>query len=107
MRIILALAMALTLAACSQPRDQAAYPPEAEFNFRNACQAQGASSAFCGCVWARVAAEVPAADFIAYERVPFDEKPNHPMTAQIGAYAQACRAEALPAPPAPEPTPAP
>jgi hypothetical protein len=103
MRIILALAVALTLAACGQSAP-ATYPPEAEFNFRNACQAQGASAAFCGCVWARVVAEVPAEDFIAYERVPFDDKPNHPMTAQIGTYAQACRAEA--APPV-EPSPAP
>jgi len=106
MRIILALAVTLTLAACGQ-RAAATYPPEAEFNFRNACQAQGAPSAFCGCVWARVVAEVPAADFIAYERVPFDEKPNHPLTAQIATYAQACRAEAAPASPPVEPSPAP
>lgn len=104
MRNALVAVFILLLAACGQ-RDRMAYPPEAELNFNRACEAAGSPQGFCPCVWRRIQAEVPAADFIAYERLPINERAAHPLTEQITNYSLACAAE-ISAPDL-EPAPAP
>lgn len=81
--------MALWLAACGQQPPPAAYPPHYELNFMQACQAREAA-ALCRCVWDRIAAEVPRADFDALERAPLAERETSPLTRQIEGYAVAC-----------------
>ncbi len=104
MRFLFAAGLVLLLAACGAR--EVAYPPEAELNFRNACQARTPTPGFCGCVWQRIQAEVPAVDFIEYERLPVNERAAHPLTQQITEMSLACAAEVSPEP-ITEPPPAP
>lgn len=104
MRVAAAI-LILALAACGRS-EQAAYPPQIEMNFRNACEAQSPPAGFCACVWRRIEAEVPAADFAAFERLPMNEREGHPFTDQLREYAQSCQPEE-PDQASTEPTPAP
>lgn len=91
MRIAVAI-IVLSLAACG-PAQAPGYPPQVELNFRNACEAQSPPAGLCACVWGKIAAEVPPADLIALERLPINERGDHPLTQQINGYALACGVE--------------
>ncbi|ANP45173.1 hypothetical protein [Candidatus Viadribacter manganicus] len=106
MRIVVALT-ALVLAACTQ--QPVAYTPDVERNFMTACEIQGASNALCGCTWDRIEADIPPDDFAALERLPGPQREDHPMTAQINGYVEACNASLATesAPSAEDPVPAP
>ena len=102
MRIVLALTL-LSLAACGRPAAPTTYPQTTQVNFMRACQTHS-SAELCGCIWERIAAEVPVADFNALEQLPGPEREAHPLMQQINGYAMACQ----PAPaPQTEPLPAP
>lgn len=81
------------LAACGQSAP-ATYPPQYELNFMRACQAQGATTAVCGCIWERIETEVPPADFAAFERLSAAEQTGHAMQQQIEQFALSCAAPA-------------
>lgn len=79
----------LALASCG-PTSQG-YPPDYEFNFTQACEAQGADAAYCACTWDKIEANIRVADFAAFERLPAGERAPHPLQAQISGYAGECR----------------
>ncbi|GAM98647.1 hypothetical protein U91I_02282 [alpha proteobacterium U9-1i] len=88
MKPLLLLFPSLLLAACGAANS---YPAAYETNFVQACQMNGASSARCECVWAKVEAEIPVADFEAAD-VALQAGQEHPIRAQILGYHQACEA---------------
>lgn len=90
MRLTLALAV-FVLAGCGQAARE--YPADFEFNFMNACQAQGAAAALCTCAWDRIEANVPPAEFSALEQLPGPAREAHPLTEQINGYVMACAGE--------------
>lgn len=106
MRWIVVFAPLLIAACTPQP---ATYTPDFERNFVSACEAQGASQALCSCTWDRIETDVPPADFMALERMPGPQREDHPLTAQINGYKEACNVtlEALPALGGDDPVPAP
>ncbi len=61
MRRVLVVAV-LLLAACG-PANR--YPDAYKLNFMQSCQLNGSSEAHCTCIWNRVEAEIPVADFEA------------------------------------------
>jgi hypothetical protein len=79
----------LALAACGKASQ--GYPPDYEFNFTRACATQGAGAAYCACTWDKIEANIPAADFAAFERLPAAGRASHPLQAQISRYANDCR----------------
>lgn len=79
----------LTLASCGKASQ--GYPPDYEFNFTRACAAQGAGDAYCACTWDKIEANIPAADFAAFERLPVAARASHPLQTQISGYADDCR----------------
>ncbi|MBL8531786.1 MAG: hypothetical protein JNK94_08630 [Hyphomonadaceae bacterium] len=81
-------AAALLLAACGQ--NQTGYPPEIAYNFTQACEAQRPAAGVCGCIWERIEANVPRAEFEALERLSPAQRTEHPLTAQIEGFALAC-----------------
>lgn len=91
--------------ACGQ--QDAAYPPQIEMNFRNACEASSQIEGLCACVWERIEAEVPARDLMALERLPINERQAHPLTQQIETYSYACAEQLGATAPSTEPAPAP
>ena len=107
MRLILSVAI-LLLAACGRPTAPATYPETTHINFMHACQTH-ATAAMCSCIWERVSAEVPVADFNALEQLSDPAREANPLMQQINGYAMACQALTTPAPTAPatEPSPAP
>lgn len=88
-RLVLSLVVA-ALAACGAASE--AYPPQYRANFMQACEA-GAPGSFCGCVWARIEAEIPVRDFTAYDRAAPAAREAHPINQQMKAYFQACLAQ--------------
>lgn len=97
---LLVLVSLFAFAACTpQP---ASYSPDIARNFTTACEAQGSSSALCGCVWDRIEAEISPGDFVALERLPGPERESHALTAQISGYVEACNASLTPLPAASE-----
>lgn len=107
MRSLLAFAI-LALAACG-PQAEPAYTPEYSFGFTQSCTAQSGSRELCTCIWGKIEANVPRADFDALERTPAAERSAHPLSRQIEGYAVECAAN-LPQPavnPAVEPEAAP
>jgi hypothetical protein len=104
MRALLAL-VALALAACGQQPSTAEYTPQHAFGFTESCTAQSGSRELCTCIWGKVEANVPRADFDALERMPAAERTDHPLSRQIEGYAVECAAT-LPQPTTePEATP--
>ncbi len=102
MRFILFTAL-LALAACGQSAPTT-YPPQYELNFMRACQAQGPAQGICPCIWGKIVADVPPADFAAFELLSAEEQAQHPLNQQIERYALECAAELPPpseTPPAP------
>jgi hypothetical protein len=101
MRLVLAAAALLTLAACGQ-QQQAGYPPGYELNFMRACEPQSGIAGQCACVWDKIEAEVPAEEFAALDRMPGPQREAHPLMQQINGYAVACanqlQGEQTPAP---------
>ena len=91
MRALLALA-ALALAACGQQPSTAEYTPQHAFGFTESCTAQSGSRELCACIWGKVEANVPRADFDALERLPAAERDAHALTRQIEGYAVNCAA---------------
>jgi hypothetical protein len=91
-RLVLILVLASITAACGRPAAEA-YPPHYEMNFMQACEARQ-ERALCACIWGRISAEVPRADFDALERAPAAERANDPLTREIEGYAVACNAGA-------------
>ena len=89
---VLVTASFLALAACA-PAAPAAYTPDIEANFMRACEAQSTVPGLCACTWERIEAGVPAAEFLALERLPGAERAAHPLTEQIESYALACGAQ--------------
>jgi|CXWL01.1.fsa_nt_gi hypothetical protein len=87
MRGVVLLAV-LVLAAC-QPSTQ--YPQETQDNFTNSCRLSGASEAHCGCVWARIEAEVPLEEFRAADET-LRAGGQHPLSQRILAFNEACQA---------------
>lgn len=87
----LAVFAALVLCACGAP--QANYPPHYEMNFMQACEARQSRPGLCACVWERIEAEVPRAEFDALEALPVTAREAHPLTARIEGFALACNAE--------------
>lgn len=75
------------LAACGQERG---YPPNYEFNFMQACEAQRPAAGVCSCIWDRIEAGVRRSDFEALERMSASERAESPVTAQIEGFALAC-----------------
>lgn len=105
MRSLMLIAAMAGLAACG-PQQPQTYSADYERNFMTSCEAQGSSSALCGCTWDRIEAEVSPADFNALERLPGPEREAHPLSARIEQYVMACAAQLAPAPDG-EPAPAP
>ena len=95
-------ALVLLLAACGRPAAPASYPQTTQLNFMRACQTHS-SAALCGCIWRRIAADVPVADFNALEQLPGAQREAHPLMQQINGYAMACQASPTPREPAPKP----
>lgn len=91
MRLILAV-FALVLAGCSPP-PAATYPPTTQANFMRACEAQSTVPGLCGCVWGKIAADVPPADFSALEQLPGPQREASPLKQQIDGYALTCGTE--------------
>lgn len=93
MRLLATISL-LALAACTQ--QPAAYTPDVERNFLVSCEAQGASAALCSCTWDRIEADISPSDFAALERLPGPQREDHPLTAQINGYVEACNAGLAP-----------
>jgi len=104
MRALLAL-VALALAACGQQPSTAEYTPQHAFGFTESCTAQSGSRELCACIWGKVEANVPRADFDALERLPAAQRTDHPLSRRIEGFAVECAAT-LPQP-ATEPVVAP
>jgi hypothetical protein len=81
------IAALITLAACGSPPAQ--YTPEYEHNFMRACQLN-APTALCACVWTKIAAEIPVAEFEAFERLSPEQRAASPVAAQLRGFATAC-----------------
>lgn len=96
------LLAAFALAACGQPQ-QEAYPSFYEYNFMQACRPTEPLPGLCQCVWGRVVAEVPRADFEAFERLPEAERASNPLTQQIQSFAMQCAPEEMRPQPAQQP----
>lgn len=82
------VAAVLLLAACG-PANR--YPDAYKLNFMQSCQLNGSSEAHCTCIWNRVEAEIPVADFEAADAA-LRAGASHPIAAQISAFDAACRA---------------
>jgi len=97
-----AIALALTLAACGR-QEAETYPPQYELNFMRACEAQRPAANLCACTWERITREVPPDEFAAFERLTAEEQAAHPLYGEIQRYALDCAARSEPAedPPAP------
>lgn len=87
-RVTLALALG-ALAACGQAQN--AYPPQYELNFMQACEAQGPTPGLCACVWGRIAAEVPRAEFEEAEQAGAAGA-AHPLAQRVTAFKNECEA---------------
>jgi len=108
MRALFALA-ALALAACGEQPSTTTYTPDYAFGFTQSCTTSSGSRELCTCIWGKIEANVPRADFDALERATPAERANHPLSRQIEGYAVECAAN-LPQPAAipgvePEATP--
>jgi len=98
MRLLAAIALVLTLAACGE-QEAKTYPPQYELNFMRACQAQRpAVTSLCPCTWERITREIPPDEFATFERLPPNEQVAHPLYAEIQRYALECADQAAPAP---------
>lgn len=100
------IAALLVLAACGPQPSTFEYTPDYAYGFTQSCAAQGgASRELCTCIWGKIEANVPRADFDALERLSAAERSAHPLSRQIEGYALECAAS-LPQPIAePAPTP--
>lgn len=87
MRAALLVAL-LTLAACGP---STRYPAEYKENFEQSCRLNGSSEAHCACMWDRVEAEIPVAEFEAADAALRAGQP-HPIATRIEAFDAACRA---------------
>lgn len=99
MRLAILIA-AVALSACGQREDAKAYPPGYEIQFMQGCESQSDSRALCACIWDKIEAEVPAADFAALDRMPGPQREAHPLMTQINNYSFACAAQLPAEPPA-------
>jgi hypothetical protein len=93
MRILVIIALATLAAACGR---DAGYPEEYRFNFLQACEAQQAVQGLCACVWERIEAEVPRAEFDAAEAMTPEARVASPLQQQITNYALECGAQLSP-----------
>ncbi|WP_395644646.1 hypothetical protein [Terricaulis sp.] len=104
-----AIASLLVLAACGQASAPATYPPAAELAFQRSCQAsarraagpnveQAALTGYCSCVWGRIRAEIPYAEFEAYERMSPGERPASATQQKFVEFAAACAPQQQPKP---------
>jgi hypothetical protein len=98
----ISIVVLFALAACGQPAAPPTYPPTTEINFMRACEAHSTVPGLCACVWDKIEANVPPADFTALEAMPGAEREAHPLKRQIDGYALSCGAE-LSREPAPAP----
>lgn len=89
MRLAVSLAL-LVLAACSPPAPPQGYSPDVEINFMRACESRSQTPGLCACVWDKIEAEVPPADFTALEMMSGQQRAAHPLTEQINNYSYAC-----------------
>lgn len=88
MRIAL-LAIVLAFAACG-PANR--YPSAYEENFTRSCRLGGSSEAHCTCIWDRIAAEVPVAEFEAADAALRAGLP-HALSERVEGFAAACQAQ--------------
>jgi hypothetical protein len=84
------LAFLLALGGLGSCGREAAYPPQYEFNFMQACEAQQPAAGVCACIWGRIEAEVPRAQFEALEQSPAASRAQDPLTLRIQEFALAC-----------------
>ena len=88
MRAAILLALVCALGACGPQTSQ----PNVEMNYVEACEARGASSTFCACLWDSIETNVAVSDFVSLERLPAAERDAHPVMAEINTYAEQCNA---------------
>jgi hypothetical protein len=81
------IALAFFLSACGRP----GYPESTHHNFMSSCENNGSSEARCGCIWKRIEAEVPVAEFDAAEQA-LSAGQDHPLRARILGFAAQCQA---------------
>lgn len=91
MRTLLTALAVLTLAACGQ--SQKGYTEQYRFGVVSSCMQQpGATAAICNCYWDRIEAELPRAEFDAYERMTPAQRDAAPLKARLASYGHACAA---------------
>lgn len=80
------IVLAVLLSACGRP----AYPEATQQNFMRSCESNGSSAARCDCIWKRIEAEVPVAEFNAAEQaIAAGQDP--PLRQRILGFAAQCR----------------
>lgn len=81
---------ALAFGACGA---NTTYAPEEEEAFVTSCVQSGGAAAMCACTWDRIEAEIPRADYVAFERDLQDGRPNS-MRDRLIAMGEECLAQA-------------